>query len=37
MSRVKKEDLPFSHYTIDFMNTSDEDLYAVKEKLGLGY
>ena len=36
MSRVTKETIPFSHYSIDFMNTSDEDLMEVKEQLGLG-
>jgi phosphoribosylformylglycinamidine synthase len=36
MHRVKKEDLPFNHYTIDLMNASDEDLEGVKEELGLG-
>ena len=36
MSRVKKQDLPFSHHTIDFMNAEDADLEDIREQLGLG-
>ena len=36
MDRVKKADLPFSHHTVDLMNCSDSELFAIKEQLGLG-
>jgi len=36
MSRLKKEDLPFKHYTIDFINASDSELLTIKDELGLG-
>ncbi len=36
MSRVMKEDLPFSLHTIDLLNAKDVDLENIREQLGLG-
>ena len=36
MNRVKKEDLPFSHHTVDLLNAKDADLENIRDQLGLG-
>lgn len=36
MSRIEPSSYPFEHYKIDLLNATDDDLFEIKSKLGLG-
>jgi phosphoribosylformylglycinamidine synthase len=36
MKRVSRKELPFELYTIDFLNTSEDELKSIRERLSLG-